>query len=233
MANTEGKKLPVCENLNFAAKEAFKRLRTNVIMALPEDSDKCRIIGITSAQPEEGKSTVSLNLAYSLAELGRKVLLVDADMRRPSIHSKIGLNISPGLTTLLSVSNSISDAVQHYTNAAKDVSMDVICSGNVTENPSEMLASKRMTTLMNALSSAYDYIIIDLPPVGTVIDPISVSKRTDGMLIVVRENYCPRGMVSDCVSQLKLAKVNILGFVMNGAMEGAGKKKQYSSYYYY
>lgn len=80
-----------CENLTFAAKEAFKRLRTNIIMSFPQGK-KCCTIGVTSAQPSEGKSTVSLNLAYSLAELGDKVLLIDADMRRSSIHKSLGLN---------------------------------------------------------------------------------------------------------------------------------------------
>ena len=229
--NAAEKRGMICEKLNFAAKEAFKRLRANVIMALPEENGKCKVIGVTSAQPNEGKSTISLNLAYSIAELGRKVLLLDSDMRKPSIHSKTGLLLSPGLSNLLSTTNSITDTLQRYESTKSETGFDVISGGDYVENPSEVLDSKRMSTLMNALASAYDYIIIDLPPVGTVIDAVPVSKRVDGMIVVVRENNCPRGMVSDCVSQLKLAKVNILGFVLNGALEGAGKKYQYNNYY--
>ena len=229
--NAAEKRGMICENLNFAAKEAFKRLRANVIMALPEENGKCKVIGVTSAQPSEGKSTISLNLAYSIAELGRKVLLLDSDMRKPSIHSKTGLLLSPGLSNLLSTTNSITDTLQRYESTKSETAFDIISGGDYVENPSELLDSKRMSTLMNALASAYDYIIIDLPPVGTVIDAVPVSKRVDGMIVVVRENNCPRGMVSDCVSQLKLAKVNILGFVLNGALEGAGKKYQYNNYY--
>ena len=82
----------------------------------------------------------------------------------------------------------------------------------------------------SALSSAYDYLIIDLPPVGAVIDAVTLAKQTDGMIVVMRENNCPRSVLRDCVDQLKFAHVNILGFVVNGALEGAGKKYQYSTY---
>jgi len=219
-----------CEKLSFAAKEAFKRLRTNLVMSFPEDDAKSRIIGITSAQPSEGKSTVSLNLSYSLAELGKKVLLIDADMRRPSLHVKMGISQTPGLSDLMGRVNEISLALKHYSNSTGTVKFDVIPGGNIPDNPSELLNSKRMERLLQALSAAYDYVVVDLPPVGAVIDAVSISKCTDGMLVVLRENNCPRSLLIDCVEQLKYAGVNILGFVVNGALEGAGKKYQYSYY---
>ena len=218
-----------CENLTFAAKEAFKRLRTNIIMSFPQGK-KCTI-GVTSAQPSEGKSTVSLNLAYSLAELGDKVLLIDADMRRSSIHKKLGIELTPGLSNLMEDTNSISTVVKKYQSSTDDTWFDIITGGSTPLNPSELLNSKRMEQLLKALKSVYDYIVIDLPPVGAVIDAVAVSKQTDGMLVVIRENNCPRRVLTDCVDQLKFANINILGFVMNGALEGAGKRYQYSSYY--
>lgn len=221
----------ICENLSFAAKEAFKRLRTNVTMAFPEDGLDCKIIGVTSGQPSEGKSTVSLNLSYSLAELGKKVLLLDADMRRPSIHIKVGADKTPGLSNLLGTSNAIAATIRRYKSTKDATTFDIIPGGDVIQNPSELLGTKRMDTLLHTLASAYDYIVIDLPPVGAVIDAVTVSKKTDGMLIVIRENNCPRGVLSDCIDQLKRADVNILGFVVNGALEGAGKKYQYANYY--
>lgn len=220
-----------CENLSFAAKEAFKRLRTNLVMSFSEEEAKNRIVGITSAQPSEGKSTVSLNLAYSLAELGKKVLLVDADMRRPSIHIKTGISQTPGLSDLMGRVNEISLAIKKYKSDTGTVSFDIIPGGNIPQNPSELLNSKRMERLLQALGAAYDFVIIDLPPVGAVIDAVSVSKCTDGMLVVLRENNCPRSLLVDCVEQLKFAGVNVLGFVVNGALEGAGKRYQYSNYY--
>ena len=222
----------VCENLSFAAKEAFKRLRTNVVMSFDESEEKCRVIGVTSAQPSEGKSTVSLNLAYSLSELGKRVLLVDADMRRPSVSAKLRIRQTPGLSNLLGDVNSITSTIQRYSSSASDASFDIITSGDIPKNPSELLNSQRMEKLLSIVSKAYDYLIIDLPPVGTVIDAVMLTKHTDGMIVVIRENDCPRGVLRDCVEQLKFANVNILGFVVNGAIEGAGKKYKYSGYYY-
>lgn len=222
----------VCENLSFAAKEAFKRLRTNVVMSFDESEEKCRVIGVTSAQPSEGKSTVSLNLAYSLSELGKRVLLVDADLRRPSINVKLRIRHTPGLSNLLDDMNSITSAIQRYTSSTSDASFDIITSGDIPKNPSELLNSQRMEKLLSIVSKAYDYLIIDLPPVGAVIDAVLLTKQADGMIVVMRENNCPRGVLRDCVEQLKFANVNILGFVVNGAIEGAGKNYKYSGYYY-
>jgi len=224
----------ICENVNYATKEAFKRLRTNLLLSLSEyGSDKCSVIGVTSAQPSEGKSTVAVNTAYALAELEEKVLLIDADMRRPSIHTKLGLNLSPGLSNLLADSNSISGNVKKYENKSGNVSFDVITGGDVPGNPSEMLTSSRMEMLIDALSAAYRYIILDLPPVGAVTDAIAVGKKkTDGMIIVVRENKCPVNVFDDCIEQLRFAKINILGFVVNGSTEGASKGYKYGKYNY-
>ena len=193
----------VCEHLSFAAKEAFKRLRTNVMLKFPEGDTECRIMGVTSAQPSEGKSTISLNLAYSLAELGKHVLLIDSDMRRPSIHLKARVEKTPGLADLLGNSNAIASSVRQYQSSKNDTVFDIIPGGNIPPNPSELLTSKRMETLL----------------------------KTDGMIVVLRENNCPIGVFKDCVSQIQEANVPILGFVINGALEGSGKKYGYKSNY--
>ena len=226
-------KEPVCENLSFAAKEAFKRLRTNVDMSLQQKNSKsdCRIIGVTSAQLGDGKSIVALNLAYSFAELGRRVLLVDADMRRPSIDKKLGLALSPGLSNLLRDTNSVSAAIQKYRAGRGKTELDIIPGGSIPQNPAELLSSKRMTRLLEVLASAYDVLVLDLPPVGIVIDAVPAARQADGMIIVVRENACPRAALKASVEQLKYAGINILGFVVNGALEGSGKKYIYGKYY--
>ncbi len=222
----------ICEELSFAAKEAFKRLRTNMIAAFPEEETGCRLVGITSAQPSDGKSTIAINLAYSLAELEKKVLLIDADMRRSSIHVKADLEKAPGLSELLSHSNDIRAALKRYEGSA-GIGFDILTSGESPKNPSELLNSKRMATLLQTLSKSYDYILTDLPPIGAVVDAAALSKQLDGMLVVVRENACPRGLLAECMSQLRYAGANILGFVANGAVEGSGKKYQYGKYGYY
>lgn len=152
-------------------------------------------------------------------------------MRRSSIHKKLGIELMPGLSNLMEDTNSISTVVKKYQSSTDDTWFDIITGGSTPLNPSELLNSKRMEQLLKALKSVYDYIVIDLPPVGAVIDAVAVSKQTDGMLVVIRENNCPRRVLTDCVDQLKFANINILGFVMNGALEGAGKRYQYSSYY--
>ena len=222
-------KLPVCENLSFAAKEAFKRLRTNLVVSFPADDTSCHLVGITSAQPGDGKSTISLNLAYSLAELGKKTLLVDADLRRASIHDKLGIERVPGLSELIKGNiNDISASVRRY--ASSNTQLDIIPSGEMPENPSELLNSERCARLFELLAQAYDYIVVDLPPIGAVVDAVSIAQELDGMLVVIRENACPRGLLNDCIQQLNYANVTILGFVVNGAMEGSSKKYQYGKY---
>lgn len=223
----------VCEELSFAAKEAFKRLRTNLVMSFPQEDSSCHMIGVTSAQTSDGKSTVSINLAFSLAELGKKTLLVDADLRRSSIHDKAGIAKTPGLSNLLTgETNSIVSTIKSYKSLTSETSFDIITGGDVPKNPSELLNSISMSTLLEALASTYEYIVIDLPPIGAVVDAVSVAREIDGMIVVIRENACPRSLLSDCMQQLNYAGVNVLGFVVNGAMEGSGKKYQYGKYSY-
>lgn len=229
----KSKKGLLCENLSFAAKEAFKRLRTNIVQRFPDESDGSgHIIGVTSCQPTEGKSTIAINFAYSLSELGKRVLVVDADMRRSSIHEKLALEKNPGLSDLMSGSNDISTAIRKYQNSSGTIGFDVIPGGTLPSNPSEILTSKRMESFLKTLTSAYDFIILDLPPVGVVTDAVSIAPQTDGIIFVIRENNCPRGLLADCVNQLRDAKATILGFVMNGALEGSGKKYGYGKGYY-
>ena len=219
-----------CERLCYAAKEAFKRLRKNTEIELSVLGEGCKVIGITSAQPNEGKSTIALNLAYSLAEHEARVVLIDADMRRPSIHEKIGISRTPGLSALLSEEPNISAVIRKYESSAGNTAFDIIPSGEIISNPSEMLDSKRMQLLIEALSEKYDYIVLDLPPVEAVIDAVAVTKFLDGVIVVLRENKCSRTALVDCVYQLEHAGARILGFAVNGAMEGSGK--EYKNGYY-
>lgn len=231
-AIADAKKQFLCENLSFAAKEAYKKLRTNTLLVLPND-DACKVIGITSAQPSEGKSLTAINIAYTFSELGKRVLLVDADLRRPSINVKLGKTQSPGFSNLLTDTNAVGSVIQKYVSSDGVEHFDIIAGGNEPENPSELLSSARLKMLIEALRKVYDYVLLDLPPVGAVIDAVAVGKQTDGMIVVLRENNCPKKAFTSCVSQLEFAKINILGFVMNGSLEGVGKKYQYSGSYYY
>lgn len=224
----------ICEYMTYSAREAFKRLRTNVLISLGEKTEKSNyIIGITSAQPSEGKSTVSINLAYSLAELGKSVILLDCDLRRPSIHANMGIQQTPGLTEVLEGKENLSNVAIRYNSSANSTCFDLIVAGALPENPSEILGSRNFRQLVEVVSRAYDVVILDLPPVNAVIDATVVSKLTDGLAVVIRENHCARFVLQDCMEQLKYAKVNVLGFVMNGSVNGAGKRYQYGKAYRY
>ena len=226
-------KIPICENLSFAAKEAFKRLRTNLVMCFPREDTSCHLIGVTSAQPSDGKSTIALNLAFSLAELGMKTLLIDADMRRASLHEKTGLEKTPGLNELITAkTKDIPSALRHYQSSNSETGFDLLPAGEAANNPAELLNSKHMEKLLEAFAKVYDYIVIDLPPIGAVIDAVSVAQELDGMVVVVRENMCPRNLLGECMQQLSYADVNVLGFVLNGALEGSSRKYQYNNYNY-
>lgn len=234
-----GKKIPqksarVCEYMTYSAREAFKRLRTNVLIALGEKPEKnSRIIGITSAQPSEGKSTVSINMAYSLAEQGKSVILLDCDLRRPSIHSNFGIPQGPGMTEVMSGNENLSNVVVRYKSSTGSTFFDMIVAGELPENPAEILGSRNFLQLLEVVSNAYDVVILDLPPVNAVIDAAVVAKLTDGLVLVIRENHCPRFVLQDCMEQLQYAKANILGFVMNGSINGARKRYQYGKAYRY
>lgn len=231
----------LCEYMTYSAREAFKRLRTNVLISLGEKSeDSSKVIGVTSAQPAEGKSTVGINMAYSLAELGKTVILLDCDLRRPTVHAKLGVRQVPGLTEVLSGEEVLSKALRCYKNTCGDNAFDVLTAGSISLHPSEELSSGRFIQLLKTIRDIYDVVILDLPPVNAVIDATVVSKLTDGLVLVIRENNCPRFVLEDCMEQLRYAKANILGFVMNGSVNGSGKRYQYGKasrydygYYHY
>lgn len=232
--NRPQKSAKLCEHMTYSAREAFKRLRTNMLISLGELSEKSNnIVGITSAQPSEGKSTVAVNLAYSLGELGKSVIVLDCDLRRPTIHTNVGVQQSPGLTEVLNGTVNLRNALMRYKSSTNSTHFDLITSGEIPENPSEILGSKDFLQLLKVVSDAYDVVILDLPPVNAVIDAAIVSQLTDGLILIIREDHCPRFVLQECMEQLKYAKANILGFVMNGSANGAGKRYKYGKAYRY
>ncbi len=217
------------KNLEFTATEQYKLLRTNITFTLPEDV-KCPIIGVTSSMRGEGKSTTAINLSYVLAENGSNVLLIDGDLRIPSVAKKMGLASNPGLTNLLmgkdgyDLSAYRSDILSNWY---------ILPSGELPPNPSELLGSRRMETLLRVLSDKFDYIVVDLPPVNIVSDALAISKFITGMVVVIREDYTEKKEVEHCFRQLKLSNVNVLGCVMNESKNGKGSYGKYRRYYRY
>lgn len=225
-------------NLSFAAKEAYKLLRTNLAFILSELEDKrCHLIGVTSSIRGEGKSTTSINLACTLAEMNARVLLVEGDMRIPSLHNKLDMPMGHGLSTVL-VSRKEPGAfdwqyITHIDNGGA-MDFDVLLAGEIPPNPSELLGSARMKALMQTLSEYYDYIILDLPPVTAVTDALVATKLVDGLIVVVRSGHADRGSLDETMRQIQLVNGRVLGFVMTCANAGGGAySKKYRSNYRY
>lgn len=216
--------------LGFAAKESFNLLRTNVAFSFAS-GDGAKVIGVSSPSPHEGKSFVATNLAYSFAEAGHKVMLIEGDLRCPSVYKKLGVALAPGLSNLLvgDDTNVIREGVVHE-------NLFVITAGDIPPNPSELLGSDRMKRTLELLKERFDYIVIDLPPILTVSDPLITAKFLDGMVVVVKHESTRRNEVSECVRLLKFTGVHILGFVYNEhGTKGAAHRRHYysNSYNYY
>ena len=195
--------------LNFAAAEAYKLLRTNLMFSFSGEQ-KCRVIGIASAIEEEGKSTVICNLAYSISQSGASVLLIDGDLRKPTIAHKLGVDRIPGLTNLLVSRESYKKFIQQSPHAP---GVDLLTAGDIPPNPSELLSSVRMQEIVQQMSEDYDYILIDLPPVTVVSDTIAISKNLDGVILVVRNGIAQKKPLAEMMRQLELVNVRVLGFV--------------------
>jgi len=213
-------KMPCGKDLSFAAAEAYKLLRTNILFALP-DKQQCNVVGVTSAGSGEGKSTTALNLSYALAEAGKNVLLIEGDMRLPTISRQLTLRPSPGLSNVLAGLNSVRDALQE---SGLHKRLQVISSGDIPPNPSELLGAQSCGILIEVLSSDYDFIILDLPPVTEVADALVASKLTDGMLMVVRKNYANKHALANAIHQLKYVDAKILGIVLTDSSTVKGRK---------
>ena len=220
------------KNLEFTAKEQYKLIRANLDFTLP-DGEKCPVVGITSAMRGEGKSTTAVNISYVLAERGNKVLLIDGDLRIPSIAKKLDISSTPGLTDMLMSKAPID--LDSYKSSLLD-GWYVMPSGEIPPNPSELLGSNRMQAALNTLKEQFDYIIIDLPPVNIVSDAVAISSFITGMVVVIREEYTEKKELEHCFRQLELSNVKILGCVINETKSGSGsygknKKNKYYKYY--
>ena len=220
-------------NTSFVATEAYKRLRTKLQFSFADDGTS-RVIGLSSALSGEGKSLTSVNLAYTLAQLNKRVIILDCDMRRPTLADKMSLNKKPGLSEYLTGQHEFKDVVQRYGREDEEVAFHVISAGENPPHPVEMLSSLRMERLLDNLREAYDYILLDLPPVSEVTDAMAIAPRADGMLLVVRQDYCDRIVLNETVQQFAFINAKVLGVVFNCTSENRGKyygKSYYKRYY--
>lgn len=225
----KGKRSLVGSDISFEASEAYKLLRTNLEVSLG-GKDQCTVLGVTSTTAGEGKSLTAANLAYTMAQRNLRVLLIDADLRRPSVGTKLPVVKSPGLSDWLCNQCSFRQMVQLCGLKEEEESFHVISSGRTVPNPVELLGSPRFDALLGELRRRYDYIIIDLPPAGDVSDPLVVSAVTDGILLVVRPDVCRCRDLTRVVEQLRYARRRLVGVVYNCASQRT--RGDYAKKYY-
>ena len=202
--------------------EAYRSLRTSIQYSGIDTELKSLVV--TSSIPGEGKSTVAANLAKSFSEMNKKVLLIDADLRKPTIHKKLQLSNQVGLSDLIVQKLSPSEVIQKV-----EDQFDVLTAGKIPPNPAELVGSEKMSQLLSYLKETYDYIMIDTPPVLSVTDPQLLALKADGTLMVIREGKARQKLILNAYKELKKLNINVIGSILNDCGQKMGG---YSQYYY-
>lgn len=212
----------------FNITESYKAMRTNLIFSL-STSDK-KIVAVSSALPGEGKSTIAANLAIAFSQLNEnKVLLIDADMRKPVQHRLFNVKNNAGIAEYLGKMKQKGECVQK-----SDVpNLDIITSGSLPPNPSELLGSEQMEKLLTEVSAEYDYILIDMPPVNIVSDPLTIGKSISGMVVVTHYGKTTYDDVDELMRKVQTSDTKLLGLVLNEIKSKHNGKYGYSKKYKY
>lgn len=207
---------------DYATIEAFNTLKTNIAFC----GEQNRVIMVTSTLPREGKSGVSLYLAHALAENGKKALYLDCDIRKSVVIGKYQIEgVDKALTHYLSGQATIDDIIY----STEYNSMYMILAGPVVPNPTELLDSEEFRELVAKVRREYDYVIVDVPPLGAVIDAAIVGKYVDGAIVVIEQGTIRKRMVINVIKQLKRSNINVLGAILNKIDET--NSSYYSGYY--
>lgn len=200
--------------------EAFRTIKTNIKYSSADKHKKVMLV--TSTEAGEGKSTISSNLALSLSQDNKKVIIVDGDLRKPSVHRQFRISGSVGLTEVLIGEQSL-NSVKYKINPY----LDAVTSGHIPPNPAELLASEEMEKIIKNLKEEYDYVIIDTNPIGLVADAQILSSKVDGVILVARYEKTKKENLLSCKKMIDQVGGNTIGVVLNGVDEKRGK------YYYY
>lgn len=209
--------------------ESYNSLRGTLLYSTPKGLPQVMLV--TSAQPSEGKTTTSFATAAALARMGRNVLLIDADLRRPTVHRRIGVENERGLTALLTSDVAAASAVV----PTGQVNLSVLPSGPVPPSPTELLSSARMEAILRELRGAFDVVIIDSPPVLGLADAPMLSAISDGVIFVVEANRSRRGALKTALRRLRAMRPTILGAVLTkfDPSHGSNRYSEYYGYQYY
>lgn len=212
------------DGMNPEQREAYRRLRTS-IMALQQGEHPVRTIMVTSAEANEGKSTIVANVAASLASMGQSVLLVDCDMREPALHKRFKLDNRVGLSNILQNAATIDEPIQ----ATSISGLSVLTSGPMPDDPTALLASDRMEATLKILAARYDYVLLDTPPVIPVVDAVAVAPFVDGIVQIIRSGYSLQGAAQSTFAQIEKGHGRTVGVVLNDAPRTVGMKYETQS----
>jgi capsular exopolysaccharide synthesis family protein len=212
----------------FAIKEAYSSIRTNIMFT--NLGEKCPVYVVTSPLPNEGKTINCVNFAISFALIGMKVLLIDADMRNPSIHHYLGASIDNGFSEILA---GLESNVVFETTGSPNLSF--IKAGKIPPNPAELLSGSRLEKVIEMAQEQFDYIFIDTPPVCMVADALIFAKKVTGYILIARVGESDLHVVKQAVSSLEQVGANIVGFILNDIKPKSqliGNNKRYYNYSY-
>lgn len=205
----------------FAVKEAYNSIRTNLLFT--QQGEKCPIFVVTSPTANNGKTINSANLAINFAQMGKKTLVIDADMRNPSLHKLFSLSSRNGLSEILA------GLTDNITVTKTDIeNLSVLTSGKIPPNPTELLSSPRMDKLLDFVKEHYDCVFIDTPPINIVTDATVFAQKATGYILIVKTDTTNVPELKTTVSTLQGINASILGFILNDANS---EKKKYYSYY--
>ena len=216
------------KHMPFIVSEAYKSLRTSIEFSMITD-EQCKILVVTSPSPGEGKSSTSINLAVSFAQLSKRVLIIDADLRLPRVHRYLNIENSEGLSDYLAKFAGIDKCVRRI----EEFNFDCMTSGRIPPNPLELMSSRMMKEMLEMFAAKYDYIIIDTPPINVVSEAVVLSKLATGTLLAVRENYTSQKDMYRAVDALKFAEANLIGVVLTVSETAVKQKKRKRGYVKY
>lgn len=219
-----GRRLITVSDSRSIIAEQFRTIRTNIKFSMP-DTDLKKIL-VTSATPGEGKSTNAANLGVVFAQEGKKVLIVDADMRKPTLHHTFGIFNTVGLSTILSRQSELNCTIQE----TPIVGLFVLPSGPIPPNPTDLLLSKTFDTFIEEMENTYDIIIFDAPPLLSVSDSQVLSHKCDGTLLIIHSGVVEKEDVLKAQSILTSAQAKVLGVILNN-YKMPKKRKDYYHYY--
>lgn len=214
--------------LPFMYTEAYKAIRTNVEFSVL--SNNAKKILVTSSLSGEGKSCFSINLAISLAQTGKKVIILDCDLRKPKIHKYLRIKHTEqyGVSTVIGGTSELENAVGYI----ESLNIYVMLAGMTPPNPSELLNCDRAKEMFDRLTDEFDYIICDTPPAGIVTDAVALSKHCDGVVFVIRQNHATIEQVREAISRLVAVNAKIFGTVLNNYNDRLSSSNHGGNYYY-